>query len=157
MCSKYNIIRFVLDRAYEDHQNLCNNNDWAEWFKSVSRMFNHKIPDGLIAALSKKNDQLRDLCVAYKDNKQMQKPIKQQEDTKYEDWKRRRDEGNRKELQRRKEEKERLAETLKAHQQRQMESHWESMQPIWNKQYNEIINKRCFEVSFLGTEVPSRH
>jgi hypothetical protein len=97
---------------------------------------------------------LSDLCVAYTEA-QLQKPIKQQEDTKYQDWKRRRDEGNRKELQRRKEEKERLAETLKAHNQRQMESHWESMQPTWNKQYNEILEKRRFEVTFLGIEAPS--
>lgn len=100
MYSKYNIIRFVLDHAYEDH--LKNGNGWTEWFKSVSRIFNHKIPDALLAALSKKNDQLRDLSVAYKAAHE-EKSTK--EDTKYEDWKRRRDEGNRKEMQKQKEEK----------------------------------------------------
>lgn len=143
--SKYNIIRFILDYAYVDH-NECSD-DWNTWFQSISRMFNYRIPDALLDGLSRQNDTLREICIAYKAS--CKSTTLQSEANKYQEWKRRRDEGNSKELERRKEEKERLSIALKAHQQQQMESQWESMQPTWDKKLDDIVKRRQEEVPFI--------
>lgn len=60
--SEYNLIRFIEDISYNDHQSLENQN-WDVWFKGVSRLYNHKIPCKLLKALQRKgNPVITEMC-----------------------------------------------------------------------------------------------
>lgn len=59
--SQYNIIRFVLDAAYDDHLAM-SQPDWEGWLHKVARMFNGKPPTALLAGLASKSKEMHDLC-----------------------------------------------------------------------------------------------
>jgi gas vesicle protein len=100
MISKYNLIRFILDEAAEKNPNI----EWNEWFRKVSRIFAHKIPEALLLGLSKQSDTLKMLCDEYRSNS---KPKPQSTvDDRYKNWIKRRDEGNKRAFQKRLEQKE---------------------------------------------------
>ena len=95
MISKYNLIRFILDEAAVKNPNI----EWDEWFRKVSRIFKHKIPEALLLGLSKQSDTLKMLCDEHRDNSKL-KPRSTHEE-RYQNWIKRRDEGNQRVVEKR--------------------------------------------------------
>jgi hypothetical protein len=60
--SKYNLIKFIIDVSLRDHEQR-KDPDWQAWFKSISRIYNHKMPEHVIKAIaSTGNAELLQLC-----------------------------------------------------------------------------------------------
>ena len=132
MISKYNLIRFILDEAAEKNPDI-------EWFRKVSRIFAHKIPEALLSGLSKQSDTLKMLCDEYRGKP---KPQSTAED-RYKNWIKRRDEGNKRAVQKRLEQKEdadRPKEILSTFV--MTDDEIKQKMPDWQEQFNIIINKR---------------
>jgi hypothetical protein len=134
MISKYNLIRFILDEAAEKNPD-------SEWFRKVSRVFKHRIPEALLLGLSKQSDTLKTLCDEYRSNS---KPTPRSTDEdRYQKWIKRRDEGNKRAFQKRLEQKE-DADTPKEILSTFVMTDDEIKQkmPDWQEQFNTIVNKR---------------
>ena len=123
MFSKYNIIQFVLDVVPRVHDD-----EWQEWFQKVSRMFNHKIPQALLDALSKKNDILKQLCQEHLATLKYSEPIKD----KHAEWIKRRDAGNERVAQQRRLDQMKKAEEKKMLKMLEDEIIVEEVRSHWN-------------------------
>jgi hypothetical protein len=149
MTSKYNIIRFVLDEAYEDRTNRpIQTQNWVEWFLKVSRMFNHKIPDSLLEALSKKNEPLELLVEEYRKKARPKPSIDA-----HAIWIQRRDAGNARALAKKQQEAKRIQQESKEIKLQQQETYERQMKPIWDKQYENILYERDSQIDLLFSSI----
>lgn len=103
--SKYNLIRFILDEAYDDSENTAalgeNFNErgilvthWKNWFHKISRIYNHKIPQSLLDGLKRKNNTFLTEIILEYEIRQLQKPVKRTKEDEYDDWIKRVNTGN---------------------------------------------------------------
>ena len=75
---------------------FCIRDDYCEWFRSMSRIFNHKIPEQIIRGLMAKNiPELQDMCQAELDKIKARETAALAALDKYNTWIERRDAGNR--------------------------------------------------------------
>lgn len=160
MVSEYNLIKFILNKSYNDHY-LQENPDWNDWFNSISRLYNNKMPKSLILGLKRKNnDKLRNLCdnalILIQQREDKYKERLEQELLKYQKWMWKRDEGNK----RVNEKKMQKIETniLKESQERQIanESYIKQMLPTWHAVYDECKNKREQEYNQIWNKTSSK-
>ena len=136
--STYNLLQFVI-HAYDDHL-IQQNPNWADWFKSISRIYKHDIPKNVIMALkAKQNEQLDKLCDAALCQSQLRE-IKagQREATaleKYNKWLEGREAGNKRAHQLR---QERISEQRQA----QHEAEVPAIRDAWTKKMDEYMEER---------------
>lgn len=154
--SNYNLIRVILDIMYEDHK-MKEKPDWKSWLHSISRIYHHKIPSKLLHALIQKNNsELSSLC-SDKLMEQYKLYIKNESHIlKYDNWIKRRDEGNRKAHIKVKEYKElQLKEQLKfqlkdREKQEEINNNMEhQMMLLWKSKLDNIIQKRSEQNDYL--------
>lgn len=135
--SKYNIIRFVLDVAYDDHRMTSAEPDWEGWLHKVSRMFCGKPPPALLAGLASKSEEMHELC-----NKMPsvsgEKPCAADLEAA---WLLRRDAGNRRVAEQRVREKE-AATVYNNSGYGDEDETFRGMKAVWDKRLDEYIRMR---------------
>jgi hypothetical protein len=148
--SKYHLIKFLIN-SYDDHNENANNFDWITWFNDISSIYNQNIPESLILAIKRKNnEELNELC-----NKELERiHLKEKREAlaleskeqKYKRWIEKRDAGNLRVLQKIKEKKEsdilKQNETIK----KANEEYIKMMMSTWEKQHKEYIDSRRSEL-----------
>jgi hypothetical protein len=148
--SKYNLIRFIIDVSLEDHKTLENVN-WQKWFFSVSRVYNHKMPEQVVKAIASTGiPQLIELC-----DEEMPRIEKMKrsavekctlEKTKYERWIQRRDAGNKRVLEEKRKRYEVDLQRVKEIEIEMNESYVQQMLPFWAQRLNEYVQQRDLEL-----------
>jgi len=143
--SKYHIIRFIIETAYEDHRlNRDKDKDWDAWFHRVVKMFKGKLPKALLKGLASKSPELYALCskidVYDKDEQYKAKVAMHKSDR--DAWIQRRDEGNRRVAEARAHACE-LKKRAEMEASRALdEAKCREMQPTWDKMLEDIVRKR---------------
>jgi hypothetical protein len=136
--SKYNLIKFI-ENSYSYYENSYYDNidqDWPKWFRSVSRIYNHKMPKNVILAIKNKNNQILntlcdlELAKLNKREKEEEKYTKLKQE-KYIRWIERRNAGNKKII---------LKQDLV-----------EEMFPIWN--FQNLIKDRFIYLSNIWSKM----
>jgi hypothetical protein len=150
MISKYNTIRFILDEAANKDITTTTDTDWTLWFAKVSRVFQHKIPVALLEGLLKLNIlKVNELCDEH--YMSLTKPINHSElkNIKYHNWIKRRDEGNKRaqELRKNVEARKRAAEIETVI--KMQEAEYKKKLPIWQQQYADIVDKRAAMIDHI--------
>ena len=126
----------MLDEAAVKNPNI----EWDEWFRKVSLVFKHRIPEALLLGLSKQSDILKILCDEYRGNSKP-KPRPTHEE-RYQNWVKRRDEGNQRAVQKAIKEdassppKEILSTFVMT------DDEIKEKMPVWQEQFNTIMDKR---------------
>jgi hypothetical protein len=152
--SKYNLIKFV-EISFKDHKRA-QDTDWNEWFQTVSRLYNHRVPETVVCTIlriSDGNEELLHLCSTELERIQQEKArIAQKEASKvakYQAWLLKRDAGNtHAQLQRIEWSN---AEMLRIHEKEREtnEAYVRDMLPMWQDRLDEYIQKREFSISTL--------
>lgn len=150
--SKYHIVKFILDIAYEDHLTT-RNSDWTEWMNKIKKIFpKYKLPMCLVIGLYRKNNKdlneiLDNLDYIYYSNNQMenqlndsQKKLTWQE--RYDKWIEKRDNGNKLAQQKRRELQVMNIAKNKEIEKAANESYIQQMKPLWDSTFQDLLNKR---------------
>ena len=96
--SNYHVSKFVLDIAATDHAQR-QDAEWAEWFKGVSRIYNHRMPESVVKTLlSYDIPSLSALCQVemkkIEQRRAYRQGLQEKAKEKHEKWIKRRDAGN---------------------------------------------------------------
>jgi hypothetical protein len=144
--SKYHLIKFIIN-SYDDHKNT-NNPDCIKWFNDIKHLYNQNIPESLILAIKgKNNEELNRLCDLEIERIQTRKKREalalESKEQKYKRWIEKRDAGNLRVLQKKKEfDILKQNETIK----KANEEYIKMMMSTWEKQYKEYIDSRRLEL-----------
>ena len=144
--SKYHIIRFILETAYEDHRVILDKDAWDVWFHKVVKMFNGKPPSALLKGLASKNQELYALCskIVVDDKDERYKAKVNLYKSNRDAWIQRRDEGNRRVAEERARAREHQKRAETEAKRASDEAMCRKMQLVWDKMLDDIVLKRCF-------------
>jgi len=147
--SKYNLLQFVL-QSFDDRTRLQETCNWNEWLASVSRIYDHNIPEAVLSAILRLNNhrvkEVDEFCSAKLEAIHHKLQVKQEQHSKHaqkiQDWISRRDAGNK----RTKAKQERQNALLMAAQKQKdaevTDLHIKEMLPKWREQIEQVQQQR---------------
>jgi hypothetical protein len=147
--SKYNLCKFI-DASLKD-QIMKDDPDWNLWFRSVSRIFNHRMPLNVVSMIASAPVlQLRRLAdMEFEKIEERRKRCnerREQQTQKHERWKQRRDAGNKRAEEAKRMQDDSIREKAKEHQREADELYVRMMLPSWKQKVDDCKQHRDEEI-----------